>query len=611
MDETKAGRLSLILQTAAIKWIDPLFSQRHPGVALRVFIRGLGPLVRQLQPNDQWNLGAFVDDWVKILNVPIVEPLPPSKRIFIFGCYRGQYTQDLILALLLAWRGHRVTYGYLPKLQSPIKDPLADHSSAAGYLHSVMEGVTSLSNGRVRCVDLSALSGRANVCDDAYLSAQLRADVVMRVRQEKFDEADPDVKLAVQYYSELGRASQRIALAYLDDHRDTIDLCLIANGASFENGQFCHAAKMLGIPVNTHEKFAFSHVRVITHGDAFFHFSDLDRIWVRRKELGFLDEPMRGYLIGKAWDLLNQRRNSSGKAWGWQYQKGMRAHTVEQLRERLGIEKDQFALVCPNVPFDAGYDGWLRLFPSMREWLVQTVEALLRDSQLHVVVRAHPAETRQGYGREQIAAIIEEAGIHSSRLVLLPGNSDINTYDLMPLCKFAAVFASTTGVEIAMHGKPVIAGASVYYAHCGVTVPTPDRATYFARLADLVDGNTFDGRATADDAAMLYFIFHYLLQWPFPYDKPSQIAALPPKNLAACPLIDVYIQTLDVLSMNELEYEAVLRQVINIHQVAAYWGWQSPSHERAESAMVSSSVASKLESESIMPLRSDSFMEGS
>jgi hypothetical protein len=348
---------------------------------------------------------------------------------------------------------------------------------------------------------------------------------------------------------------------------------LIANGASFENGYFCHMAKKLGIPVNTHEKFAFSKVRVVTHGDAFFQFCDLDKIWARRQQLGFLEEPMRSNIIGKGWDLLNQRRNSSGNAWGWQYQKASRSHTVEQLREHLGIEKNQFALVCPNVPFDAGYDGWLAIFPSMRDWLVQTVEALLKHDALRVVVRAHPAETRPGFGREQIAQIFKEAGLRSERLILLPGDSKINTYDLMPLCKFAAVFASTTGVEIAMHGKPVIAGASVYYARCGITVPASDCDTYFTQLNALAASIVVEDPQNADDAAMLYFIFHYLLQWPFPYDKPSQITAAPPKSLVNHPSIASYIETLDVLAMDVSEFEQALPELMASEQIERRWGW--------------------------------------
>lgn len=569
-------RLRRLVQTAAIKWIDPLFARRHPGAVLRALIGSMGPLVRCLQPNDKWNLGAFIGEWVKVLDAPQIEPPPPPKRIFMFGCYRGQFTNDLIMALLLAWRGHRVTYGYLPKLQSPIKDPLVDHPSAAGYLNAILGGIAARTKGRVRCVDLSSLSGRANACDEAYLATQLRADIVMRVRQEKFDPEDPDVKLATRYYGELGRTAQQMAFAYLSEHRKEIDLCLIANGASFESGYVCHAAKTLGIPVNTYEKFAFRSVRVVTHGDAFFHFSDLDRIWARRRELGFLDEPLRGYIIGKAWDLLNERRHSSGHAWGWQYQKGKRVQSIKQLRDKLGIERDRFALVCPNVPFDAGYDGWLRIFPSMRQWLVKTVTCLLQQDGLQVVVRAHPAEARTGYGREQIAEVLKEAGLSSSRLVLLPGDSDINTYDLMPFCKFAAVFASTTGVEVAMHGKPVIAGASVYYARCGITIPTPDREAYFARLGDLASGAPPNKGANADDAAMLYFIFHYLLQWPFPYDKPSEITAWPPRKMVIDSSVGTYIRTLDVLSMNVSEYEVALPDLVNLQQAAAYWGWPPP-----------------------------------
>ena len=567
------------LQTAAIRWIDPFFSRRPPGKVLRALIHGMGPLVRKLQPNDQWSLGAFVDDWVKVLNVPPLQPLPPSKHIFIFGCYRGQYTHDLVLALMLAWRGHRVTYGYLPKLQSPIKDPLDDHPSAAGYLQAVIGNIEKRTKGQVSCVDLSYLSGHPISVDKPFLEAQLRADVLLRIRQEQLDPHDPWVVLARRHYGELGRRSQQIAFSYFTKHHQMIDLCLIANGASFEAAQFCRVAEKLGIPVNTFEKFAFSKVRVVNHNGPFFQFTDLDRIWARRKELGFMDDPMRGFIVKKAWELLNQRRTSSGNAWGWQYQQGKQGHTSEQLKEKYGIEENQFALVCPNVPFDAGYDGWLQLFPAMRHWLVETVKYLLQHSSVQIVVRAHPAETRPGYGREQIAAILREAGIKSSRLLILPGDSEVNTYDLMPLCSFAVVFASTTGVEIAMHGKPVLAGATVYYSRCGITVPAPDREAYFARLAELSNGGHPVVQSNAENAAMLYFIFHYLLQWPFPYDKPSQITALPPKQLVSDPSIANYIQTLDVLSMDISEYDNALPQIADLNRIADHWGWRSPQDQ--------------------------------
>ena len=42
----------------------------------------------------------------------------------MFTCYRGQFTHDIILSILLAMQGHNIILGYLPKLRSPIKEPL-------------------------------------------------------------------------------------------------------------------------------------------------------------------------------------------------------------------------------------------------------------------------------------------------------------------------------------------------------------------------------------------------------------------------------------------------------------------------------------------------------
>jgi hypothetical protein len=570
-------RILPLLQALAIRWIDPLFARRHPGPLTRRVVRTFAPLVRKLQPNDKWNLEAFLEDWRKILDVPTIAPLPKSKRIFIFSCYRGQFTRDLIMAMLLAWRGHRVTVGYLPKLQSPIKHPLEDAKGAGEYLGAVLGRVGALTGGRVTCHDLGAMPIGTESPDEAYLASQSRADTVMAVRRERLDPRDPEVDRASAYYCALGERTYRLALSYFRSKRDCFDLVVLANGAAFENGYFCRAARDLGLPVNTHEKFAFSKVVVITHGDAFFHFSDLDLVWKRRRELGLLDEPMRGLIRDKAWHLLDQRRTSTGRAWGWQYQKGRPSQRAEELLGRLGVEADGFALVCPNVPFDAGYEGWLTVFPSMRQWLTETVAHLLRDRALPIVVRAHPAETRAGYGREKIATILAEAGLSDPRIIVVPGDGDINTYDLMGLCRFACVFASTTGVEIAMHGKPVIAGANVYYARCGITVPAANRGDYFAALSGLMERPSRNLSQTADDAAMVYFLFHHLLQWRFPYDKPSQISALPLRLLAANPEIANFVETLDVLAMTREEFGAALAALVDETCFSRRWGWRLPS----------------------------------
>jgi hypothetical protein len=200
----------------------------------------------------------------------------------------------------------------------------------------------------------------------------------------------------------------------------------------------------------------------------------------------------------------------------------------------------------------------------MRDWLEQSVRHLLDHCDLDIVVRAHPAECRPGFDLEKVDRILAEAMLASPRLKIVPGDSEINTYDLMPLCRFGLVFASTTGVEIAMHGKPVVAGANVYYARCGVTLPATTRAQYFHQVDRATRGVSGNFEHNTTLAAMVYSLFHYNLQWPYPYDKPSQVVALPPVELPESPRISDYLRTLDVLAMSVDEFRAELPQVVDL-----------------------------------------------
>lgn len=532
------------------------YSHRHPGSLSRFLISLLKPVVVRCTPNDKWNLHVFVPEWLSGLRNPPLQPLPEAKRIFLFCAYRIEFTLNLNLAVLLAWRGHRVTIGYLPKLQSPIKEPRRDHPSAKRYLASALKDVYRLSAGHICCIDLSDMANADQPLDEAFIARQVTSDVVMAVKRETFDLDDPEVKGNLAYYLGVARDAQRAAWSHLSAHRMDYDLCLIPNGTTFEGAQVCHVAKQLNIPVNTFEKFAFKNIRVINHGDNFLAFHDLDLAWNLRLTAGYKDEPFCSRACGRAMELLNERRTNSTKTWGWKLQTAPPQSVEEALAEQGLGKEEPFVLVCTNVPYDAGYEGLRSIFPSMRDWLIETVRCLLGHSNLTVIVRAHPGEAAHYGGKERSEQTLLKAGIVSDRLIVIPAEARVNTYALMEACRFGVVFSSTAGLEMAMMGKTVLIGSHVYYARRGFTVDAKDHADYFYQIQQLTDGVAPLGLRPeqAREARLFHFILHCVMQWPYPYDKPSSIRAFPPAKLLSSRRIGEYLNTLDVLTMNDSEW---------------------------------------------------------
>jgi hypothetical protein len=572
-DLTFFERVRRRLRYTAGLWPDWYYAHRHPGPAARRVISLLGPLVRFVGPNDKWNLHVFAREWIKALDVPPIEPLPAPRRLFLFTAYRIQFTHDLALAVLLAWRGHRVTVGYLPKLQSPIKEPLGDHVSAKPYLKAALGTIEQLTGGRIRCLDLSDDVDESVPVDEEFLKDQVRSDMVIRLKREKLDMSDPEVAHSFAYYMDLGRRAQRTAWTHFSRHKGDYDLCIIPNGATFEAAHFCHVARRIGVQVNALEKFAFRFVRVMNHGDQFLAFDDVDAVWNRRRELGFEQEPFHSRACARARELLDERRLASTKTWAWKHQQAMAGDIAETLTG-LGLGPDRpYVFVGTNVPFDAGYNGLLTIFPSMREWLVATVRYLLENTDLAVVVRAHPGEAR--YHAERSERTLAEACLESDRLVVVPGESPINSYPLMEHCKFGVVFSSTVGLEMAMQGRTVLLGTQVYYGRRGFTVDPADREDYFKKLQSLArnDAVTRISPEAAERACLFHFIFHFVMQWPYPYSKPSSVNALPPADLVRSPQARNYVPTLDALATLPTDWSTALPRFINARRIAARWGF--------------------------------------
>lgn len=544
-----------------------IYGHRHPGTVGRHLISALGIVTRRCQPNDKWNLHLMAPFWVKAVNCPPVEPLPPSKSIFLLSGYRGALTHHIVLATLLAWRGHHVTIGYLPKLGSPIKPPLQDHPSAKVYLYKALSQIETASRGRIKCIDL--LDDKTPVTiDETSVSRQALYDTVMAYQKEDLDFQDPEVAFIHHHMLKIGRTAQIAARNHFKKHR--YDIALIGNGSTFENAQFCNVLTELGIPFNTFEKFAFRGIRVINHGNHALNGDDIDLIWSHRDELGYTKEYYLSKFCGQSLKAIQERSQNSTEYWIWELQREVNQSQQEAL-QKAGIPTDKtFILICPNVVFDAGYGKITNIFPSMKDWLIGTVKILLENTKHSVVVRAHPGEGLWWGGKEPVDEVLSKAGLKSGgKLIVIPGQAKVNTYRLMELCHLGIVFSSSVGLEMAVFGKHVLTGSNVIYSHKGFTHDADNQAEYYRKLKDLSQGDYLEPLEESKRrlATLFYFVYHYVAQYPYPYDKPSGIARRPPADLLSSANVKKFLPFLDLLVTNKEEFLNNLMKYLNAEEV--------------------------------------------
>ena len=185
--------------------VDRSYRHGHPGTFGLAVASAFSPLVRRFQPNDRWNLHVFIPYWLKALRQPPQPPVPEPKRIFLFTAFRGSFSYGLVLSALLAWRGHRITIGYLPILQSPIKEPRRDHASVADYLAKALSSAGPLSDDRITCVDLTTVTDDDFEVDEAWIEQRSFFDTIMSLRRENIDPADPEVAAEMDRWQRIGR----------------------------------------------------------------------------------------------------------------------------------------------------------------------------------------------------------------------------------------------------------------------------------------------------------------------------------------------------------------------------------------------------------------------
>ena len=150
----------------------------------------------------------------------------------------------------------------------------------------------------------------------------------------------------------------------------------------------------------------------------------------------------------------------------------------------------RLAVLFTNLTWDSAVLGKEVAFPGIHEWLLAAVDTFEHRPNDQLLIRVHPAEvklpgkkTREPLG----ASLRQQYPDLPPNVRIVEADDPLSSYPLMAMADIGLVYTSTTGLEMALHGKPVIVAGRTHYRAKGFTLDVSS-PTEFTRDAETGTG---------------------------------------------------------------------------------------------------------------------------
>ncbi|MGD2057287.1 MAG: hypothetical protein PVF85_01185 [Anaerolineales bacterium] len=381
------------------------------------------------------------------------------KRVLIIASLKWWTEYGIALGLLLKAAGHSVDLAFLP--YRDWTSPISDFDALRGVHHTTRVfaglglpfGVHSL---------ITELRPGLDKDTEEQMRQQAFLDVQYTLQREEID-VEGNNQDRVLYRMRLTRNRRAAASVQMLLADGNFDVVIIPNGSILEFGAAYRVARKLGTDTVTYE-FGEQRERVWLAQNAEVMRQDTTDLWEAVKDIPL--QPEERSSIEK---LFQARRG--GQTWE-QFRRQWQAGAGEGAllaRQKLGLDPDRpVVLLCTNVVADSMALNRQVFTTGMAEWLSKTVALFggLHDYQL--IVRVHPGEML-GAGHPSVEIVKDALPHQPEHVIVVPPESEINTYDLIELAQLGLVYTTTVGLEMCMHGLPVIVAGATHYKGKGFT----------------------------------------------------------------------------------------------------------------------------------------------
>jgi hypothetical protein len=516
-----------------------------------------GLLARNRPPDNGYTLdrlGRVLPSWSAAVEQTAGAPGSDPHRVLVVGFLPWWLEFSVALGLLLRAAGNEVDLGFLPYRRWTASGAPFDTRRQTAYLRSILAGAP-----RLKAIDLSA---PCRVPIPASLTRELErlavTDVEYSLQRENPD-FSRDGEAAVLWAHRRARNRTVAANTLRRLQQTTYDAVVVPNGSILEFGAVYRTARYLGVPTVTYE---FGEQR--------------ERVWIcRNGEAMRLDTQDLWDARGKTALTADERRQienlsrarQGGVSWaqfGRLWQKGQR-QGASTIRQSLGLDDERpVALVATNVVGDSLALNRQVFTNGMADWLSQSLRYLAGRADVQTVVRIHPGELL-GAGmpsEEVVRTALPDLPPH---VILIPPDSQVNTYDLIENAHIGLVYTSTAGLEMAMHGVPVVTAGQTHYRGKGFTDDPESLPEYFARMEQCLAQPV--GRRLASEQVELAWRYAHRFFFEYPFAFPwhllhfwNDMGERPLEDLVRPGGAEPYREALEVLAGAPIDWEAHARR---------------------------------------------------
>ncbi len=441
---------------------------------------------------------------------PFVKTAVPGKRVFIFSSLHYWIEFSTFLALVLAGKGHQVTFSYLPyaSWDKPIEKFNLRGQNL--YARQVLSQASSLIKIQP-LLDVIPFSRALPPALEKAVEEVSIFDTQYTLQVEDITKKEPLYKLRY----DRNRLAAQNARAWLAAHKP--DVVVIPNGTIQEMGILFRVAQYLNIPTVTFE-FGDKREHIWLAQDAEIMRHDTAALWRARG-----DTPLEENQVKQLHALFSAREDA--KTWKnftrqWQDTPTKGGASV---RKKLALDDRPIVLLATNVLGDSLTLDRQVFSRTMADWIEKSLRYFVGRQDVQLIIRVHPGEMLI-HGTSMVDVVKKELGELPEHIYLIQPEEKINTYDILEIADLGLVYTTTVGLELAMRGIPVIVTGETHYRDRGFTHDPDSWESYIEMLNTLL--GDLEGARLSQAQIELAWRYAYLFFFEFPKQFPWHLLDL-------------------------------------------------------------------------------------